>query len=1397
MRHISRIHSTTIRAFAMAVVSLLASSCQTEPREPEGRTTYSAKVYPIDGEHRQPDRVGWKIGDDSGSAAVAGSGSVVQMSLATRPTGDVWLDLWRAGVRFMQLKYKNNSGSTLEYASEYKIDNVATSILQLIHPASDSATFAKKFAELLVANDSIVSKMGFPQNSIVGVDKEAVLNEAMKIMVQSGKRLDSVIPSQGGWALGISPEAVHERVKNLMASGAIKGDTNALFPPAPLRVNANISMAAQIQAGGQAVNVSGIFEATTKIVRCSVKVLQSSIDVSDGFQITEPDVTGRPQILDLEGKLSIVAKKSTLSGTYRLEIVLEDDEGHTVRAVFAFEVLSAIDDEGPQVRIKSPVDGTGFGYEVLSVLVKADAIDPSGVDSVKINGNLAGFREAEFVYDLALEAGKSTEILVEAWDKLKNRGATSVSVSRKGPPDTSAPRLKLLGLANGTEFPIETPTTTLKWLVSDLLGLSDTGVKIDGKIAQRNQDTFSLVVDLPAPGQSRTYRVDAINTKGISNYETVSLKRAADKIPPQFTRIPGTGDTTVPYATTSYVLGWKVTDNVSVASVSVDGKEISKTGDAYTATISLPRIGEYRIGMVAKDASGNLVTDSVVLRRAYHDSIPPRFVRGAGTKDTSVPYETTSYALTWTVTDNDQVKSVTIGGEKVTASGGVYARTVNLVNGANTVVMVALDTAGSEVRDAVVIQRATDAGAPVIVRQAGTKDSTVGYTTSAIVLSWKITDDLGVASVTINGKPVTGAAEIYSYSLESLQVGANGVKVVAKDAAGKESTDSLTITRKGDAGAPVIVRQAGTRDSTVGYTFGSAIALSWKITDDVGVASVTINGKSATGASGIYSYTLESLQVGANGVKVVAKDATGKESTDSITITRKADAGAPVITPETGTMDQSVPYATTTAKLSWKVVDDNGIDGVTINGNAATGTSGVYTLNATGLKIGANEFTIVAKDIAGKQASHKVTITRAWKDTIYPDVVRQAGTSDKTLPNGTASAVLAWTVTDNTVLKSVTIGGVVVNASGTTYSRTVTGLVTGANSISIEAIDTTGNKTVDVVNLTVMDIVATPVISASGGFGVQTVTITSATSGATIYYTLDGTAATASSSLKLLPGVSTFQLSTSATVNAIAVRDGFTSSAPAAPKAITISYDLTLASITVGGVTRVLTASSPVVQEWELEPGTKSVLVSAAPADPNATVQVGNAMYKTTIPFTTSILSADVTIKVANGTGNSKSYTLKLTVPTSGIYTDPRDGSKYPVVLYGWSWVWNSNLNYKGPEGGPVVGVCNSADCTSSGRDYTWEETYGSDVPLDGICPAGWNVWDPTVDFGLEYEDPASIPTLDIPGSVYGDGGSSMFWLPYNDSYGGKYVNMFYSAGRTMMHGGGADEVGKVRCMRN
>jgi len=77
-------------------------------------------------------------------------------------------------------------------------------------------------------------------------------------------------------------------------------------------------------------------------------------------------------------------------------------------------------------------------------------------------------------------------------------------------------------------------------------------------------------------------------------------------------------------------------------------------------------------------------------------------------------------------------------------------------------------------------------------------------------------------------------------------------------------------------------------------------------------------------------------------------------------------------------------------------------------------------------------------------------------------------------------------------------------------------------------------------------IVATPVISPNGGTytGSVTITLSSATPGSTIYYTLNGTNPTSASKLYQGP----FVLAKSATLKAKALKSGFTNSAIASAK---------------------------------------------------------------------------------------------------------------------------------------------------------------------------------------------------------------------------------------------------------
>ena len=119
-------------------------------------------------------------------------------------------------------------------------------------------------------------------------------------------------------------------------------------------------------------------------------------------------------------------------------------------------------------------------------------------------------------------------------------------------------------------------------------------------------------------------------------------------------------------------------------------------------------------------------------------------------------------------------------------------------------------------------------------------------------------------------------------------------------------------------------------------------------------------------------------------------------------------------------------------------------------------------------------------------------------------------------------------------------------AGGTTY----TGPITVSSSETLNAIATEAGSTNSAVATATYIInlppAAAPAFSPAGGTytGAQTVTISTATPGATIYYTTDGTTPTTSSSVYSGP----ITVSTSETLEAIAVATGYTQSAVATAK---------------------------------------------------------------------------------------------------------------------------------------------------------------------------------------------------------------------------------------------------------
>jgi len=230
----------------------------------------------------------------------------------------------------------------------------------------------------------------------------------------------------------------------------------------------------------------------------------------------------------------------------------------------------------------------------------------------------------------------------------------------------------------------------------------------------------------------------------------------------------------------------------------------------------------------------------------------------------------------------------------------------------------------------------------------------------------------------------------------------------------------------------------------------------------------------------------------------------------------------------------------------------------------------------------------------------------------------------------------------NGSLSYVYVGDVPASTAWKQYTATVTMPASAAKATVYATIYSVGYLITDDYSLssqTVTQTAATPTFSPAAGTysSAQTVTISDSTTGAKIYYTTNGTTPTTSSSVYSSP----LNISSTATVKAIAVASGYTNSAVAS------------AAYTIGTPIVATPTFSPVAGTYT---GAQSVTISDA--------TTGATIYYTTngtTPTTTSAvysaplaISSTATVKaiaVASGYTNSAVASAAYTIVPAGQFT--------------------------------------------------------------------------------------------------------------------------------------------------
>jgi len=563
--------------------------------------------------------------------------------------------------------------------------------------------------------------------------------------------------------------------------------------------------------------------------------------------------------------------------------------------------------------------------------------------------------------------------------------------------------------------------------------------------------------------------------------------------------------------------------------------------------------------------------------------------------------------------------------------------------------------------------------------------------------------DIIKATLTYNGSTlaetvtdtVTGATYNTTYTGVNLPaaVGANVATVGFSGGTGAAEVDvyidswTYTVESPGQAAMPTFSPAAGT------YSGSQSVTLSTP-SSGAAICYNTTGSPGTNGSTGCSSGTLYTGPITVSSSETLYAVAGGTGYNDSPVASAsyviQSTVSTPTFSPAAGTYSSaqsvSISDATSNATIYY-----------TTNGTAPTTSSTQYTGPITVSSTEKLEaIAVAAGDTNSAVASAAYTITSlpsAATPTFSPAAGSYSSAQSVTISDGTSGAAIYYT-TD----------GSIPTTSSTQYTGPITVSSTGKlEAIAVAAGDT--NSAVATAAYTInlsLPSAATPTLSPGAGSysSAQSVTISDATSGSTIYYTTNGATPTTSSTAYTGP----ITVSSTETLVAIAVATGYSNSMVGSA-----TYTISLPSVSTP-------TFSPAAGAYTSGP---SVTISDATS--------GAAIYYTTngtIPTTAStayigpitVGSTETleAIAVAKGDANSAiasaAYTIASSLPTASAPTfSPAAGS--------YSSTQSVTLS-DATSGATIYYTIDGSTPTASSTAYTGPITVSSTETLEAIAVA-------------------------------------------------------------------------------
>ncbi len=556
----------------------------------------------------------------------------------------------------------------------------------------------------------------------------------------------------------------------------------------------------------------------------------------------------------------------------------------------------------------------------------------------------------------------------------------------------------------------------------------------------------------------------------------------------------------------------------------------------------------------------------------------------------------------------------------------------------------------------------------------------------------------GLGGVYVAGQTASQNFPTTAGSYQPAYAGGYSDAYIAKFAIGSVPTTIGTTTSLISSANPQVQGSSVTFTATVAPASGTGIPTGNVVfsVDSVSTSTVALNG------SGVATYPTSSLTAGQHTILASYGGSTAyASSSNSLTQTiSQPQAAAPVFSPAVGTYTSTQSVTITDSTTGATIY-------YTSNGNPPTTSSTMYSV---AIPVSSTE-TIEAIAVAAgytnsvvASGTYTINLAAAASPVFSPTAATYTSTQSVTIADSTTGATIYYTTNGTTP---------------TTSSTLYNGAITVSTTETIEAIAVASGYSNSAVasatyTITVTPQAATPVFSPAAGSytSTQSVTIADSTTGATIYYTTNGTTPTASSTL--YNGAIT--VSTTETIEAIAVASGFSNSAVATAAYVivvvapgyTLSANpssLTIQSGSSASTVITLTPTGGFTGTVDFACGTLPTLVTCTFVPTSLTVTSSTTSLTTTLTIGTTGTPTAALIKEPAGTALPALLAAVILLPLGlarRILRTRKAGSQWLGLLL--------------LAGTCLAGACvlGTAGCGGSGKKSTSAGSYSIPISVTG-----------------------------------------------------------------------------------